>query len=303
MTGGGNALKIIIYNFIMKGIILAGGIGSRLYPVTKIISKQLIPIYDKPMIYYPLSVLMLAQIKEILIITTPRDNDQFKKLLGDGSEFGIKLSYAIQASSDGIAQAFIIGKKFIGNNEVCLILGDNFFYGQGFPDILKKAIKNLNGATIFGYRVDEPERFGIVEIDKNKNIINIEEKPLNFKSDIAVTGLYLYDNSVIKIAEKIRPSDRGELEITSINKKYLDCKKISLEILGRGFVWFDMGISKTILEASQYAEIVENKQKYKIACLEEIAWRNKWIDDKKIIEKTNEFRNSTYVNYLKKLIS
>lgn len=286
----------------MKGIVLAGGSGTRLYPVTKAISKQLMPVYDKPMIYYPLSVLMLAGIKDILIITTPEDNDSFKRLLGDGSEWGIDLSYAVQPSPDGLAQAFIIGEEFIGNDDVALILGDNIFYGQGFGSKLEDAVKNLNGATVFGYRVVDPERFGVVVIDKELKAISIEEKPEIPKSNIAVTGLYFYDNNVVEISKNVKPSDRGELEITSVNQAYLEQGLLNVEVLGRGYAWLDTGTHDAMMEAAQYVEIIERRQGYKIACLEEIAWRKKWVSAEQVLEKANELKKNGYGQYLSRLV-
>ena len=287
----------------MKGIILAGGSGTRLYPVTKAISKQLMPVYDKPMIYYPLSVLMLAGIREILIITTPEDNESFKRLLGDGSEWGIDLSYAVQPSPDGLAQAFLIGEEFIGDDDVCLILGDNIFYGQGFGKKLEETVQNLNGATIFGYRVSDPERFGVVDIDKNRKALSIEEKPDKPKSNLAVTGLYFYDSRVVDVAKNVEPSDRGELEITSVNQKYLEWDDLHVQVLGRGYTWLDTGTHEAMSEASQYVEIIEKRQGYKIACLEEIAWRQKWITSDEVLQKADELKKNGYGEYLQKLVT
>ncbi|EIL1374092.1 glucose-1-phosphate thymidylyltransferase RfbA, partial [Escherichia coli] len=261
----------------MKGIILAGGSGTRLYPITMGVSKQLLPIYDKPMIYYPLSVLLLAKIRDILIITTPEDHASFIRLLGDGSRFGINLSYAVQEKPEGLAQAFLIGSEFIGADKVCLVLGDNIFFGQAFGKQLSKVIKELEGATVFGYKVRDPERFGVVEFDNDNKAVSIEEKPVKAKSNWAVTGLYFYDNTVVDIAKNVKPSERGELEITSINETYLSQGKLKVEQLGRGFAWLDTGTHDSLLDASHFVETVEKRQGYKIACLEEIAYNNNWL--------------------------
>ena len=282
----------------MKGIILAGGSGTRLYPITKGVSKQLLPIYDKPMIYYPLSVLMLAGIQDILIITTPEDKHSYENLLGDGTNFGINLSYAIQSNPDGLAQAFLIGEDFIGNDSVCLILGDNIFWGQGFTTILQKAANRKKGATVFGYQVNDPKRFGVIGFDENHKVTSIEEKPTNPKSNFAATGLYFYDNNVVAMAKQVKPSARGELEITTLNQMYLAQNNLNVELLGRGFAWLDTGTFDSLLEASSFVATIEKRQGYKIACLEEIAWKKSWLSDNQVLASARILTKNSYGQYL-----
>ena len=285
----------------MKGIILAGGSGTRLYPITKGVSKQLVPVYDKPMIYYPLSVLMLAGITEVLIISTPHDLPNFQKLLGDGSDIGMKFSYIIQPSPDGLAQAFILGEKFIGNDDVCLVLGDNIFYGHGLTKLLSSSVKNAqkeNVATIFGYYVKDPERYGVAEFDSKENVVSIEEKPKAPKSNYAVIGLYFYPNDVIKKAKKVKPSNRGEVEITTLNQAYLKEKRLKVELMGRGYAWLDTGTHESLLEASMFIQTIEKRQGLKVACIEEIAYLNGWIDKDKLNKLAQPLSKNQYGQYL-----
>lgn len=286
----------------MKGIILAGGLGTRLYPITKVLSKQLVPIYDKPMIYYPLSTMMLAGIRDILLISTPRDISRFQNLLGDGTQLGIHINYMIQKKPNGLAEAFILGSNFIGSNSVCLILGDNIYYGSGLSKMVQRAAKKKSGATIFGYQVHDPERFGVVEFDKDQHVKSIEEKPQHPASNYAVTGMYFYDNQVIDIAKRLKPSKRGELEITDVNKKYLELGKLDIELLGRGYAWLDTGTHESLNDASNFIETVQKRQNLKIACIEEIAYRMGYIDKNQVYDLAQPLKKSDYGQYLLRLI-
>lgn len=289
----------------MKGIILAGGNGTRLYPITKGISKQLLPIYDKPMIYYPISVLMLAGIRDILIISTPHDLPGFRRLLGNGADYGVRFEYAEQPSPNGLAEAFIIGERFIGDDSVCMVLGDNIFYGQGFTGMLQKAVENAereSKATIFGYQVQDPERFGVAEIDNMGNVLSIEEKPSHPKSNYAVVGLYFYPNKVVDVAKTIKPSARGELEITSVNEAFLRDGELRLQVLGRGFAWLDTGTQESLFDASRFVEVIETRQGVQVACLEEIAWRKGWISDDDMLRLAEPMKNNSYGQYMIRLI-
>ena len=289
----------------MKGIVLAGGSGTRLYPITKGVSKQLLPVYDKPMVYYPISALMLAGIREILIISTPEDLPAFQRLLGDGSDYGVRFEYAVQPSPDGLAQAFIIGEEFIGNDSACLVLGDNIFYGQGFPTMLREAVKEAeehDNATVFGYYVNDPQRYGVAEFDPAGKVLSIEEKPENPKSNYAIVGLYFYPNSVVRVAKEVKPSDRGELEITTVNQAYLQQQRLKVQLLGRGFAWLDTGTHGSLAEASTFVEVLEKRQGLKISCLEEIAWNNGWITAEKLAEIAELMKKNNYGQYLLNLM-
>lgn len=299
----GIVIKFNFFGEIMrKGIVLAGGSGTRLHPITMGVSKQLLPIYDKPMIYYPISVLMLAGIQEILIISTPDDLPSYQKLLGTGEQFGVKFSYVVQPSPDGLAQAFILGEEFIGQHSVCLVLGDNIFHGNSFSELLKNASQQDVGATVFGYLVQDPERFGVVEFDEQGKAISLEEKPSKPKSNYAVTGLYFYDNRVVEIAKNVKPSDRGELEITSVNNAYLEMSELSVERLGRGFAWLDTGTHDSLLEASSYVQTIEHRQGLKVACLEEIGWRNGWLSDDRLKKQGELLKKTQYGQYILNLL-
>ena len=287
----------------MKGIVLAGGSGTRLHPITRGISKQMLPVYDKPMIYYPLSVLMLAGIREILVISTPEDLPGYRKLLGDGADFGIQLSYAEQASPDGLAQAFLIGETFIGDDNVCLVLGDNIFYGYGFSAMLREAAQRDKGATVFGYHVNDPERFGVLAFDANGKVISLEEKPAKPKSNYAVTGLYFYDNRVVEIAKNVKPSERGELEITDVNRAYLETGELNVSVMGRGFAWLDTGTHDSLMEAGQFVQTIEHRQGLKVACLEEIGYRNGWLSEEAMHRQATALAKTGYGQYLQRVLN